>query len=85
MFVIVCKTSRCVKMTFSQDPRVVMNLRPNILDDFDIIEFPNESIDTYQGKFLKVIDNNLVDLGYVAELEKLGKIDDCGNCPPIGR
>jgi hypothetical protein len=36
----------------------------------------------YQGKFLKVIDGEIIDLGYVSELEKEGKIEGCGDCPP---
>lgn len=81
MFVIVCKESGCVKLTCSQNPRDVMALAPNIDTDYDIIEFENETPGTYQGKFLKVINGALVDLGYVSELEKEGKIEDCGQCP----
>jgi hypothetical protein len=82
MFVIVCKESRCVQLLCSQDPKTVMALAPDVDTHYDIIEFENETPETYQGKFLKVINGELIDLGYVLELEKEGKIEGCGDCPP---
>jgi hypothetical protein len=82
MFVIVCKESGCVKLTCTQNPRTVMALAPDVDTHYDIIEFENETPETYQGKFLKVIDGEIIDLGYVSELEKEGKIEGCGDCPP---
>ena len=82
MFVIVCKESGCVQLACSQDPRTVMVLAPDVDTHYDIIEFENETPETYQGKFLKVIDGEIIDLGYVLELEKEGKIEGCGDCPP---
>jgi len=82
MFVIVCKESGCVKLTCSQNPRNVMALAPDVDTHYDIIEFQNDNPETYQGKFLKVINGELIDLGYVLELEKEGKIEGCGDCPP---
>lgn len=81
MFVIVCKESGCVKLTCSQNPRNVMALAPDVDTHYDIIEFENETPETYQGKFLKVINRELIDLGYVLELEKEGKLEGCGDCP----
>lgn len=82
MFVIVCKKSDCVKALNSLDPRAVMALAPDVDTHYNIIEFENEALENYQGKYLKVIDGNLVDLGYFSNLEKEGKIEDCGDCPP---
>ena len=82
MFVIVCNESGCVKLSSTQNPRTVMALAPNVDAHYDIMEFENKTPETYQGKFLKVIDGELVDLGYVSELEKEGKIENCGDCPP---
>lgn len=81
MFVIVCKESRCVQLICSQDPRIVMTLAPDVDTHYDIIEFENETPETYQGKFLKVINEELVDLGYFVDLEKEGEIEGCGGCP----
>jgi hypothetical protein len=82
MFVIVCKESGCVKALNSLDPRTVMELAPDVDTHYNIIEFENEVLENYQGKYLKVINGNLVDLGYFSDLEKEGKIEDCGNCAP---
>jgi hypothetical protein len=82
MFVIVCKESRCVQLLCSQDPKTVMALSPNVETNFDIIEFADKTVEQYQGKFLKVINGELIDLGYTLELEKEGKIEGCGDCPP---
>lgn len=82
MFVIVCNESGCVKLSSTQNPRTVMALAPDVDAHYDIIEFENVTPETYQGKFLKVIDGEIVDLGYVSELEKEGKIEGCGDCPP---
>ena len=82
MFVIVCKESGCVKAINSLDPRTVTALAPDVDTHYNIIEFKNENPETYQGKFLKVINKNLVDLGYFVDLEKEGKLEVCGDCPP---
>ena len=82
MFVIVCKESGCVQLACSQDPRTVMVLAPDVETNFDIIEFANMTPDEYKDKSLKVVDGELIDLGYVLELEKKGKIEGCGDCPP---
>ncbi len=63
MFVIVCKESGCVKALNSLDPRTVMELAPDVNTHYNIIEFENEVLEDYQGKYLKVINGNLVDLG----------------------
>jgi hypothetical protein len=81
MFVIVCKESRCVQLMCSQDPKTVMALASNVGTNFDIIEFADKTIEEYQGKSLKVINGELIDLGYVLELEKEGKLEGCGDCP----
>ena len=82
MFVIVCKESGCVQLSCSQDPRIVMALAPDVETNFDIIEFADKTTEQYQGKSLKVINGELIDLGYTLELEKEGKIEGCGDCPP---
>lgn len=82
MFVIVCKESGCVKLTCTQNPRSVMALASDIDTHYNIVEFENETPETYQGKFLKVINGALVDLGYFVDLEKEGTLEDCGQCPP---
>lgn len=82
MFVIVCNESGCVKLSSTQNPRTVMALAPDVDAHYDIIEFENETPETYQGKFLKVINGELVDLGYFVDLEKQGALEDCGQCPP---
>jgi len=82
MFVIVCKESRCVQLLCSQDPRTIMALASDVETNFDIIEFADKTPDEYKDKSLKVIDDELIDLGYVLDLEKEGKIDGCGDCPP---
>lgn len=81
MFVIVCNKSGCVKLSSTQNPRTVMALAPDVDAHYDIIEFENETPETYQGKFLKVINGELVDLGYFVDLEKEGTLEDCGQCP----
>ena len=82
MFVISCKESGCVKLTCTQNPRIVMALAPDVDTHYNILEFENEILEAYQGKFLKVINGELIDLGYVSELEKEGKLEGCGDCPP---
>jgi len=83
MFVVVCKESGCVKMISSSNPRDTMVLAADLDDHFYIKEFNDNN--NYTGKFLKVIDDTLVDLGYVTELEATGQIAtlDCDSCPPV--
>jgi hypothetical protein len=83
MFVIVCRESGCVKLMSSSNPRDTMVLAPDLDEHFDIFEFNDNN--NYAGKFLKVIDNTLVDLGFVADLEASGEIAnlDCDHCPPV--
>lgn len=78
-----CKESGCVKMSSSSDPRDTMVLAADLDDHFYIREFDDNN--NYAGKFLKVIDDTLVDLGYVTELEASGQIAtlDCDKCPPV--
>jgi hypothetical protein len=82
MFVIVCKESGCVKMISSSNPRDTMVLAADLDDHFDIKEFHDDT--NYTGKFLKVVDNTLVDLGFISDLEASGQIEslDCDSCPP---
>jgi hypothetical protein len=82
MFVIVCKESGCVQLSCSQDPRMVMALAPDVETNFDIIEFADKTSDEYVGQFLKVINGELISLGNISNLEKEGKIEGCGDCPP---
>ena len=82
MFVVVCKESRCVQLLCNEDPRVVMVLASDVETNFDIIEFKDKNSDDYAGQFIKVIDGELINLGYIADLEKEGKVEDCGGCPP---
>jgi len=82
MFVLACKESKCVQLICSEDPRIVMVLVSDVEINFDIIEFADKTPEQYVGKFLKVINGDLVDLGYTSELEKEGKLEGCGDCPP---
>ena len=83
MFVIVCKESGCVKMISSSNPRDTMVLAADLDEHFFIKEFNDDN--DYTGKFLKVVDDTLVDLGYVLDLEASGEIAnlDCDSCPPV--
>jgi hypothetical protein len=83
MFVIVCKESGCVKMISSSNPRDTMVLAADLDEHFFIKEFNDDN--NYTGKFLKVVDDTLVDLGYVLDLEASGEIAnlDCDSCPPV--
>jgi|688.fasta_scaffold1229876_2 hypothetical protein len=81
MFVISCKESGCVKLTCTQNPKDVMKLSPNVDTYFNILEFDDNT--DYTGKYLKVVNGALVDLGYVKDLEGTDAIEDCGNCPPL--
>lgn len=83
MFVIVCKDSGCVKMISSGNPRESLVLAADLDDHFFIKEFDDNN--NYAGKFLKVVDDKLVDLGYVSDLEASGEIAklDCDSCPPF--
>lgn len=83
MFVIVCKESGCVKLTSSQDPRQAFVLASDLDLHFDVLEFPDDT--NYNGKFLKVVDNKLIDMGTVADLEASGQMSvmDCNDCPPF--
>jgi hypothetical protein len=83
MFVIVCKESGCVKMISSSNPRDTMVLAADLDEHFFIKEFNDDN--NYTGKFLKVVDDTLVDLGYVLDLEASGEIAnlDCDQCPPM--
>jgi hypothetical protein len=83
MFVIVCKESGCVKMISSSNPRDTMVLAADLDEHFFIKEFNDDN--NYTGKFLKVVDDTLVDLGYVLDLEPSGEIAnlDCDSCPPV--
>ena len=36
----------------------------------------------YTGKYLKIIDGSMVDLGYVKDIESI-VAEDCNNCPPL--
>jgi hypothetical protein len=85
MFVIVCKESGCVKLISSSNPRETLELAPDLEDHFDIKEFNDEN--NYTGKFLKVVDNTLVDLGFMLDLEASGQIQSlgCDDCPPMFR
>jgi hypothetical protein len=58
-----------------------MALAADVETNFDIVEFADKTTEQYQGKFLKVVNGDLVDLGYVSELEKQGAVDGCGDCP----
>jgi hypothetical protein len=62
MFVISCKESGCVKLTCTQNPKDVMKLSPNVDTYFNILEFDDNT--DYTGKYLKVVNGTLVDLGY---------------------
>lgn len=81
MFVIACKETGCVKLTCTEDPRNVMNLSSNIFEHFDVLEFNDNT--NYSGKYLKVINGALVDLGYLKDIEKSGALEDCNNCPSL--
>lgn len=83
MFVIVCKESGCVKLISSSNPRDTMVLAADLDEHFFIKEFNDDN--DYTGKFLKVVDDTLVDLGYVLDLEASGEIAnlDCDSCPPV--
>ena len=83
MFVIVCKESGCVKMISSSNPRDTMVLAADLDDHFYIKEFNDNT--NYAGKFLKVVDDTLVDLGFILDLEASGEIAnlDCDQCPPV--
>lgn len=85
MFVIVCKESGCVKLVSSSNPRETLVLAPDLDDHFDIKEFNDDN--DYTGKFLKVVDNTLIDLGFMSELEASGEIQSlgCDDCPPMFR
>lgn len=82
MFVIVCKESGCVKMISSSNPRESLVLAADLDDHFFIKEFNDNN--NYNGKFLKVINDNLIDLGFISDLEASGEIAnlDCNSCPP---
>jgi len=81
MFVLFCKKSGCVKLTCTQNPTEVMTLSPNVDTYFNILEF-NDNTD-YTGKYLKVVNGALVDLGYLKDLEDTDAIENCGHCPPL--
>jgi hypothetical protein len=85
MFVIACKDSGCVQLSSSQDPRIVMALAPDVDVHYNIVEFSDKTIEQYKDKALKVVDGALIDLGYRLDLEKEGKIEDCGDCPPYAK
>lgn len=60
-----------------------MVLAADLDDHFDIKEF--DDTNNYAGKFLKVVDDALVDLGFITDLEASGEIAnlDCDQCPPV--
>ena len=80
MFVIACRETGCVKLMCTEDPRAVIELRADLSEHFDILEFDDNT--DYTGKHLKVIDGSLVDLGYVRDIESI-VATDCNNCPPL--
>lgn len=83
MFVLACKESGCVKLICSQNPHEALVLPTNVYEHFELYEFIDNS--DYTGKFLKVINNQLVDMGYFIELEaqKSTTLLDCDECPPL--
>lgn len=83
MFVLACKESGCVRMTSSKNPMESLNLPVHVYEHFDLFEFDDNT--NYTGKFLKVINNELVNLGSIAELEASGNtaLMDCNDCPSL--
>lgn len=83
MFVLACKETGCVKLVTAEHPNQALTLSSNVYDHFNLYEF-NDSND-YTGKFLKVINNELHDMGSFSELEAQGSpiLLDCDKCPSL--